>query len=69
MAQETQSEIRLAAKAHIGASPTRTLLEDRARSETIRTAAGMFLSIGIVADGIGGENAGERAAEIGRAHV
>jgi len=64
MATAAQSDIRLAASAHIGASPTRTLLEDRARAETIRTAAGIVLSLGVIADGIGGENAGERAAEL-----
>jgi len=64
MASAAQSDIRLAAGAHIGASPTRTLLEDRARAETIRTASGMVLSVGVIADGIGGENAGERAAEL-----
>jgi protein phosphatase len=64
MAATVQSDIRLAASAHIGASPTRTLLEDRARAETIRTASGIVLSVGVIADGIGGENAGERAAEL-----
>ncbi|MFQ5942831.1 MAG: protein phosphatase 2C domain-containing protein [Anaerolineales bacterium] len=58
------SEVRLAASSHIGASPTRTLLEDRSRTETIRTASGLILSVGVIADGIGGENAGERAAEL-----
>ncbi|MEE9217009.1 MAG: protein phosphatase 2C domain-containing protein [Anaerolineales bacterium] len=64
MAKSAESQIRLAAGAHIGASPTRTLLEDRARAETIRTASGIVLSVGVIADGIGGENAGERAAEL-----
>ena len=64
MAKSAESQVRLAASAHIGASPTRTLLEDRARAETIRTASGMVLSVGVIADGIGGENAGERAAEL-----
>jgi protein phosphatase len=40
------------------------LLEDRSRAETIRTAGGLLLSLAVVADGIGGENAGERAAEL-----
>jgi serine/threonine protein phosphatase PrpC len=57
-------EIRSAARSHIGASPLRTLLEDRSRSERVRTAAGMEIILGVVADGIGGENAGERAAEV-----
>ncbi|MCH7610710.1 MAG: protein phosphatase 2C domain-containing protein [Chloroflexi bacterium] len=64
MARTAGAEIRLAAGSHIGASPTRTLLEDRARAERIRTAGGMVLSVGVIADGIGGENAGERAAEL-----
>ena len=64
MARSPANEVRLAAGSHIGASPTRTLLEDRARAETIRTASGLVLSVGIIADGIGGENAGERAAEL-----
>ncbi len=64
MARSPASEVRLAAGSHIGASPTRTLLEDRAKAETIRTAGGLVLSVGIIADGIGGENAGERAAEL-----
>jgi serine/threonine protein phosphatase PrpC len=57
-------EVRSAARSHIGASPLRTLLEDRSRSERIRTASGLELVLGVVADGIGGENAGERAAEV-----
>jgi protein phosphatase len=57
-------EIRSAASSHIGASPLRKLLEDRSRSESIRTAVGMEMVLGVVADGIGGENAGERAAEV-----
>jgi protein phosphatase len=52
------------ALSNIGASPRRTLLEDRARGENIRTASGLEIALGVVADGIGGENAGERAAEI-----
>ncbi|MFQ5922851.1 MAG: PP2C family protein-serine/threonine phosphatase, partial [Anaerolineales bacterium] len=64
MARTAESEVRLAAGYHIGASPTRTLLEDRARAEKIRAASGIVLSVGVVADGIGGENAGERAAEL-----
>lgn len=57
-------EIRFAAKSHIGASPQRELLEDRARAERIQTGSGIPITLGIVADGIGGENAGERAAEL-----
>ncbi len=61
---ELKGAIRLAAASHIGASPKRTLLEDRARAETITSRSGLTLVLGIVADGIGGENAGERAAEL-----
>jgi serine/threonine protein phosphatase PrpC len=57
-------EVRSAARSHIGASPLRTLLEDRSRGERVRTASGLEMVLGVVADGIGGENAGERAAEV-----
>ncbi|MGH2621333.1 MAG: PP2C family protein-serine/threonine phosphatase, partial [Anaerolineales bacterium] len=60
----TKQQVRLAAASHIGASTKRSLLEDRSRAETIRTAGGQLVSLAIVADGIGGENAGERAAEL-----
>jgi protein phosphatase len=54
----------MATASHIGASPRRTLLEDRARAELITTSGGLQIALGVVADGIGGENAGERAAEL-----
>ena len=57
-------QVRSAAASHIGASSKRNLLEDRSRAETIRTAGGQLLSLAVIADGIGGENAGERAAEL-----
>lgn len=53
-----------AALSNIGASGRRTVLEDRCRAGRIETAAGLDLTVGLVADGIGGENAGERAAEL-----
>jgi len=59
-----KQQVRSAAASHIGASLKRSLLEDRSRAETIRTAGGLLLSLAVVADGIGGENAGERAAEL-----
>ena len=59
-----KQQVRSAATSHIGASLKRSLLEDRSRAETIRTAGGLLLSLAVVADGIGGENAGERAAEL-----
>jgi len=49
---------------HIGYGQRRTTLEDRMRFEEITTAGGMKLSVGIVADGIGGASAGENAGEI-----
>ena len=57
-------QVRSAAASHIGASSKRNLLEDRSRAETIRTAGGQLLTLAVIADGIGGENAGERAAEL-----
>jgi len=59
-----EQKYRFAAQSHIGASPLRVLLEDRSRSEVLRTSAGLEMVLGVVADGIGGEIAGERAAEI-----
>jgi protein phosphatase len=56
--------IDLGAATHIGASPRRTLLEDRCLAVHVHTAAGLSLALGIVADGVGGERAGERAAEL-----
>jgi len=61
---ERKGVVRMATASHIGASPRRTLLEDRARAELITTAGGLQMALGVVADGIGGENAGERAAEL-----
>ena len=46
---------------HIGGRPN---LEDRARAETLRTAGGLALTVAMVADGIGGNVQGERAAEL-----
>ena len=46
---------------HIGGRPN---LEDRARAETLRTAGGLSLTVAMVADGIGGNVQGERAAEL-----
>lgn len=46
---------------HIGGRPN---LEDRARAETLRTAGGLTLTVAMVADGIGGNVQGERAAEL-----
>ncbi len=46
---------------HIGGRPN---LEDRARAETLQTAGGLTLTVAMVADGIGGNVQGERAAEL-----
>ena len=46
---------------HIGGRPN---LEDRARAEMLRTAGGLTLTVAMVADGIGGNVQGERAAEL-----
>ena len=42
----------------------RTHYEDRVRVETLRTAGGLALRVALVADGVGGENRGERAAQL-----
>lgn len=42
----------------------RRFYEDRLMSGRVITAAGLTLDLAVLADGIGGENAGERAAEI-----
>jgi protein phosphatase len=39
-------------------------LEDRCLATALRTAGGLNLTLGLVADGVGGEQAGERAAEL-----
>ncbi len=46
---------------HIGGRPN---LEDRAAAETLTTAGGLMLTLAMVADGIGGNVQGERAAEL-----
>ncbi len=61
---EGENRITFGVATHIGASPQRTLLEDRVRANKIKTREEQTIFLGVVADGIGGENAGERAAEI-----
>jgi len=51
----------LGVTSHIGGRPN---LEDRAGAETLRTAGGLALTVAMVADGIGGNVQGERAAEL-----
>ncbi|HEY48245.1 MAG: hypothetical protein AMJ88_01250 [Anaerolineae bacterium SM23_ 63] len=60
----SRNAIQHAVLSHIGASPRRVLLEDRCLAETLTTAGGLEMTLAVVADGIGGENAGERAAEV-----
>ncbi len=43
---------------------SRPVYEDRCATTEIQTVGGLNLSIGIVADGVGGENKGERAAQL-----
>jgi protein phosphatase len=56
--------IRIGMDQNIGASPKRRLLEDAYFAETMTTAGGQAVTLAIVADGIGGESSGERAANL-----
>jgi serine/threonine protein phosphatase PrpC len=56
--------IRIGMDQNIGASPKRRLLEDACFAETMATAGGSTITLAIVADGIGGESSGERAANL-----
>lgn len=49
---------------NIGRSRQRGALEDRLKVDTVTTAGGLQLLVAMVADGIGGGNYGERAAEL-----
>lgn len=42
----------------------RANLEDRVEARTLATAGGLTLTVAMVADGVGGSNAGERASEL-----
>jgi PPM family protein phosphatase len=44
----------------------RELYEDRVETRQLTTAGGLRLAVAVVADGVGGENKGERAAEMGK---
>ena len=57
----TTDPMLLGVTSHIGGRPN---LEDRAGAETLRTAGGLALTVAMVADGIGGNAQGERAAEL-----
>jgi protein phosphatase len=62
MAQnEAFPSIRMSGHSEIGRAKTR-YMEDRIKYDHIVTRGGLNLALAIVADGIGGENAGERAA-------
>jgi len=61
VAMGVASEVATGVASHIGGRPN---LEDRARAETLQTAGGLTLTVAMVADGIGGNVQGERAAEL-----
>lgn len=44
----------------------RELYEDRVDVQTVQTAGGLQLAVALVADGVGGENKGERAAQLAK---
>jgi protein phosphatase len=56
--------IRIGMDQNIGASTKRRSLEDAYFAETMTTAGGRAVTLAIVADGIGGESSGERAANL-----
>jgi len=57
-------EIIMADAQHIGYGGQRETLEDRCTAEKVRSAGGLDLFIGFVADGIGGASAGEAAGQL-----
>src|SRR6185436_5062896 len=61
---KSNGKLRLGIEQDIGSSTKRRILEDACQSQAIRTAGGLELHLAVVADGIGGENAGERAARL-----
>ena len=60
----TASSVTLGSDINIGALQRRKLLEDRLKCGEVFLSNGENIFLGVVADGIGGENAGERAAEL-----
>jgi serine/threonine protein phosphatase PrpC len=56
--------IRFGLDQNIGASPKRRLQEDACFAGTVSTSGGLTVTLGIVADGIGGEASGERASTL-----
>lgn len=63
MAKDTLIQVRFYEDSNFGKSDRR-FYEDRLKSGRVTTAGGLVLDLAVVADGIGGENAGERAAEM-----
>ncbi len=59
----TSSTVLVNGYSHIGKAKGR-YYEDRIKFGLVTTSSGLLYTLGIVADGIGGENAGERAATI-----
>lgn len=58
------AEIETAYAQHIGYGQQRKTLEDRCLATVVSTAGGLELTMGVVADGIGGANAGEAAGQL-----
>lgn len=58
------AEIKTAYAQHIGYGQQRKTLEDRCLATEVPTPGGLELTVGIVADGIGGANAGEAAGQL-----
>lgn len=57
-------EVIFAEAQHIGYGQQRQTLEDRCTAQKITTKDGKTLTVGLVADGIGGSNAGEIASQL-----
>jgi len=63
MAGFSRAQVKFYEDSNFGKSDRR-FYEDRLKSGRVYTAAGLVLDLAVVADGIGGESAGERAAEM-----
>jgi serine/threonine protein phosphatase PrpC len=62
MMEKTSFPILVSQDSDVGRSEKR-FYEDRLRVENIVTKSGLQITLAVVSDGIGGENAGERAAQ------
>ena len=62
MMEKTSFPILVSQDSDVGRSEKR-FYEDRLRVENIVTKSGLRITLAVVSDGIGGENAGERAAQ------